>query len=269
MLELLGAIFIFTIGLMVGSFLNVVILRLHSGRNFTKGRSACPDCGRVLSPLELVPVLSWVVQRGRCRGCGCHMSPQYPLVELMTAAVFVLAYLAGPPRTPVEIASLLLWLYVLSSLIVLAVYDLRWYRLPDRVLLPLILPALALATLSYGAGGSSMAILGPIVAAIIFGGTFFLMAFVSRGRWMGGGDIKLAFVMGLLLGLQKTALAMLLAFWMAALVGVTLIVLRQKKRQDHIPFGPFLIAGTMVAYLWGAEVIDWYLRSSNLIMLSP
>jgi prepilin signal peptidase PulO-like enzyme (type II secretory pathway) len=252
------AVLLAVIGLIVGSFLNVVILRLHAGQDFTRGRSSCPHCRHVLSPLELVPVASWLALRGRCKACGKPISIQYPLVELLTAALFVLAYLAHPFATYGELLILILWLYILGGLIVLAVYDLRWYLLPDKVLLPLIMPAAAILIGEALISRSPHVIIGPVLAALVFGGGFYLLAWVSKGRWMGGGDIKLAFVMGLLLGLQKTALAMLVSFVSASIIGMTLIGLGRKTRRDHIPFGPFLILGTVLAYLYGAQLLMWY-----------
>jgi prepilin signal peptidase PulO-like enzyme (type II secretory pathway) len=262
-----ATIIIGIVGLIVGSFLNVVILRLHAGQDFTKGRSACPQCKHVLSPLELVPVVSWIALRGRCRACGKPIALQYPLVELLTAGAFVLAYLTHPFTTYGNLLVLVLWLYILGSLIVLAVYDLRWYLLPDKILLPLIVPATAILIGETLITGSSRVIVGPILAAGLFGGGFYLLAWVSKGRWMGGGDIKLAFVMGLLLGLQKTALAMLVGFVSAAIVGMVLIGFGRKTRRDHIAFGPFLIAGTLLAYICGTQLIAWYVAQLGTNLL--
>jgi prepilin signal peptidase PulO-like enzyme (type II secretory pathway) len=257
---ILTMIFVVAIGLVVGSFLNVVILRLHAGRDFVKGRSACPGCGHELGTLELIPVVSWVGLRGRCKHCRKPISIQYPLVELLTAIVFALAYLHTSITSYGDLAVFVLWLYILGSLIVLAVYDLKWYLLPDKVLLPLIVPATAIIIASSLQSRSLHVLWGPLAAALLFGGAFYAVAALSRGKWMGGGDIKLAFVMGLLLGLQKTALAMMIAFDTAAVVGLVLIALRRKKRSDMIPFGPFLILGTVVSHLYGATIITWYLR---------
>jgi prepilin signal peptidase PulO-like enzyme (type II secretory pathway) len=255
------------LGLVTGSFLNVVILRLHAGKDFTKGRSSCPKCGHVLSPLELVPIISWLALRGRCRACGKRISIQYPLVELLTAILFVLAYITHPFGTYGELLELLLWLYVLGSLIVLAVYDIRWYLLPDKILLPLLIPAGAILLGEALIVHAPRVAIGPVLAAVAFGGSFFLLATISKGRWMGGGDIKLAIVMGLLLGLQKTALAMLIAFVSAAIIGLILIGAKRKTRQDVIPFGPFLIGGTVIAYLFGHSLIAWYGTQLGLNLL--
>jgi prepilin signal peptidase PulO-like enzyme (type II secretory pathway) len=160
-----------------------------------------------------------------------------------------------------------MWFYILGSFIVLTVYDLRWYLLPDKVLLPIIIPAIAILISEFITTQSIQVFLGPVEAAFGFGGFFYAIAAASRGRWMGGGDIKLAFVMGLLLGLQKTALAMFIAFDTAAVIGLILIFLGRKKRTSHIPFGPFLMAGTVVAFLYGRQIIDWYVYFSGLNLL--
>lgn len=261
------SILITIIGLVVGSFLNVVILRLHAKKDFVKGRSECPHCGHKLAWYDNIPLLSFALLGGRCRYCRGAISWQYPAVELLTAAVFLLTYLTHPfdgVITAADVLVLIMWLYIAASLVVLAVYDLKWYLLPDKVLLPIIVPAGAILLGTAIQAQSLRVADGPVLAALIFGGFFYLIAAVSNGRWMGGGDIKLAFVMGLLLGLQKTALAMLIAFNAAAIVGVALMVSRRLKRTDHIPFGPFLIGGTLVAYWYGEQIIDWYLKISGL-----
>lgn len=260
----LGALIL---GLFIGSFLLVVADRLHAKRSFVYGRSDCPSCHHKLGPLELIPLISWLALGGRCKHCKKPIPAKYPLVELLTGLVFLLTVSRHLPSTPIQYLNLALWLFIGSSFVVLAVYDLQWYILPDRVLLPLIAPALVIASLTALQTHSWQVLIGPIVAALIFGGGFFGIAAISGGRWMGGGDIKLAFIMGLLLGIQKTALAMFIAFNAAAIVGLTLIALKRKTRRDMIPFGPFLIAGTLVAYWFGGDIINWYLRISGLYLL--
>lgn len=264
---MLIAVWIFIFGLIVGSFLNVVVLRLHAKKSFIGGRSSCPHCKHTLSAWELIPVLSWVILGGRCRSCRQPISAQYPLVELTTGLAFLVTYLTHPPAGWLDVAVLVLWLYVIASLIVLAVYDLKWYILPDKVLLPLIAPAVVIAVIQAFQAGSYQVFLGPLYAGLLFGGGFYALAAVSKGKWMGGGDVKLAFVMGLLLGLKKTFLAMLIAFNSAAIVGLVLIAMKRKKRADRIPFGPFLIAGTIIAYLWGGAIINWYTQITGLYLL--
>jgi leader peptidase (prepilin peptidase) / N-methyltransferase len=257
----------FVLGLFVGSFLNVVVLRLHAGKDFVKGRSECPKCHHRLSPLELIPLFSWIALRGRCKNCHKPISAQYPLVELATGVIFAITVATQAPHSPVDWLLSTILLVVVSCLIILAVYDLKWYLLPDKVLLPLVIPALLIAAISSYATHSRGPLIGSVSAAILFGGFFYGIAAVSDGKWMGGGDIKLAFVMGLLLGVQKTLLAMLIAFNSAAIIGVTLILLKRKTRRDLIPFGPFLIAGTLVALWYGGSIIDWYVKANGLNLL--
>lgn len=256
------------IGLFVGSFLNVVVLRIKAGKQFVKGRSSCPLCKHELGPSELVPMFSWLMQRGRCKHCAEAISRQYPVVEFITGVLFALSYVAITPQGPIEWVQFVLWLYILSSAVVLAVYDLRWMILPDKVLLPIIIPTLFLAGIAVVWTGSWQPLWGALTAATLFGGGFYALAAVSGGRWMGGGDIKLAFTMGLLLGVQKTLLAMLLSFWAAGLLGIILIAAKRKSRRDLIPFGPFLLGGMIIAYLYGTDIIDWYMSVSGLVYLT-
>lgn len=260
-------LWVFITGLIVGSFLNVVVLRLHAKKTFARGRSSCPHCKHTLSPLELIPVISWLALRGRCRSCGKPISVQYPAVELLTGVLFVVAYMTHPPAGWLDVTILVLWWYIIASLVVLAVYDLKWYILPDKVMLPIIPAALIISGIQAASAESWQVLLGPLYAALLFGGGFYALAAVSGGKWMGGGDVKLAFVMGLLLGLKKTLLAMLIAFNSAAIIGLVLIAIKRKKRADRIPFGPFLIAGTIIAYVWGADIINWYIQATGLYLL--
>lgn len=249
---------LFTLGLLIGSFLNAVIWRLRVGKSVWKGRSMCPGCRHQLSAAELIPLASWVALGGKCRWCKAAISPQYPLVEFATGALFTVSYLALQPASAGEWAGFVLWLYVLSSLIVLAVYDLKWMLLPDVVLLPAIGVMLAVRVVEALAGQPPDVWAKPLLAALANGGLFYALAAISGGKWMGGGDIKLAFLMGLVLGLQKTALALLFAYNGAAIISLVLIALRLKKRTDYIPFGPFLSAATVISFLWGGNLMRSY-----------
>lgn len=255
------------IGLFVGSFLANVVYRLKKKEQFVNGRSKCPHCGHELSAMDLVPVFSWVALRGKCRYCKAKISGEYAQVEFLTGILFALSYFALSPSGQIEIAQFVVWLIILSGLIVLAVYDLKWYLLPDKILLPLIIPAILLICLSFIDSGSYKVVTGPLIAAVLFGGFFYLLAAVSGGKWMGGGDIKLSFLMGLILGIQKTSVAMLIAFNAAAVVGLYLLATKKLKRDHQIPFGPFLIAGTIVSYLYGQSIIDWYVELTGLNLI--
>ncbi len=276
---LIGIVISGIYGLMIGSFINALVWRLHQREareekgasrkpsveprvSVWKGRSACPGCQHQLAAKDLVPVLSWLALKGKCRYCHKPISHQYPIVEALTAGLFVLSYLALRPVGFELWLQFGFWLYILTILIALAVYDWRWLILPDRWLLP----ALALS-LSYIVVMAALGDLNPwshLLAGLAAGGSFYGLVAVSHGRWMGGGDIKLAALMGLLLGWANLALAMLIAFNSAALIGLLLIGLKLKTRRDYIPFGPFLCLGTVIAFIYGQTFIGWYSALSRL-----
>lgn len=274
-------------GFCIGSFLNVIILRLEQGRK-PDGRSKCPHCGHTLRWFELVPVLSWVVQGGRCRVCKCKLSAQYPLVELVTGVTFLAVYVHTVPLAP----ALLDWLVFLvhaalwATLIVIAVYDLRTTYIPDRFNLIFALLAFATVVLSVlstsysarispdlwvtgGLQATSSVVLEHLLAALLLFLPFYLLWKLSSGRWMGLGDGKLATGIGLLLGLEAGFSAIMFAFWIGAIVMLTILatqrIMSSKKTlkvispaaddalslKSEIPFGPFLVIGTAVVYFTG------------------
>jgi prepilin signal peptidase PulO-like enzyme (type II secretory pathway) len=273
---LMLAVVVGLLGLIFGSAINAMVWRLYVGRSWTRGRSECPECGHKLAVKDLVPVVSWVMLRGKCRYCKKPIK-DHPAVELVTALAFALsAYVLAPSLVggvtgAMEWVRLGLWLVMLVMLIVLAVYDLRWLLLPDKVMVPLILVALvyagAMAGLSQWAGQAEAwrVLVGALLAGVAVGGAFYALVLFSKGRAMGGGDIKLAFAMGLMLGVKGVAVAMLLAFNAAAIVGIVMIATKRRGRKDQIPFGPFLVGGTVVAFLFGRILIDWYLRMNGMV----
>jgi prepilin signal peptidase PulO-like enzyme (type II secretory pathway) len=251
-------------GLIVGSAINAIVWRIYAEKKWSKGRSACPDCNHALAAKDLVPVFSWLALRGKCRYCRKQIHWQYPAVEVLTAVLFALSAIALAPVTMVDYATFVLWLVLLSMMIILAVYDLRWMLLPDRIIKPAIVVTIVLLSVLALSGAPMQVYWGPIVAAVIAGTVFYILASLADGRLMGGGDVKLVFLMGLILGVSRTTLALLIAFNVAALVGVVLIATKIRKRSQPIPFGPFLIAGTFIAYCYGTEIIAWYLRLNGL-----
>lgn len=256
-------VYVFLLGLTIGSFVNAVVWRIHEHKSIASGRSMCPHCHHTLAWYDLIPVFSWIMLSARCRYCGKPIAAQYPIVELLTAALFALSAYAFHPATILGYLDFGFWLYYLTTLIILTVYDLHWYLLPDVVLLPAIVAAGLQLVLHVATGGTHIDI-GPLVGAVVAGGAFYAIAAVSDGKWMGGGDIKLAFFMGLILGPKNTGVAMILAFNSAAIIGLLLIALKIKKRQDYIPFGPFLAGSTILASLYGQQIINWYLRLTGL-----
>jgi leader peptidase (prepilin peptidase)/N-methyltransferase len=246
------------LGLLVGSFLNVLILRTKSGESFVTGRSECPKCHKGLAWYELIPVLSYAVQKGRCRGCGAKISPQYPLVELLTGAVFATLYFATGVDSPQAVFSLCIWLAAASLLIAAAVYDLRWMILPDRFMVPLIVLGIINVIVLNTVFDQSV-LISRLIAAVVFALFFTTLWLVSSGKWLGDGDIRLAFAMGLLLSLEQLLVAIFFAFNIAAVVAIGLLLNKKKTRHDAVPLGPFLILGTFIGLFFGQTIMNFYL----------
>lgn len=250
----------FAVGSVFGSFINAATWRLHKGKDFIHGRSECVHCGHKLSARDLIPIISWLLLRARCRYCGKAISRRYPVVEIVTGIVFAWSFVAWNFGPDFAFVQLVFWLLLAVGLIMLAEYDLRWMLLPDKILLPLGgLALVQLITFSV-LNQSGKALIDSLMAALLAALFFYGLFAYSKGRWMGGGDVKLVFVMGLLLGLANTLIALLIAFNVAALISLVLIATRKMGRKDYIPFGPFLIGGTIVAMLHGTQLFEAYSR---------
>lgn len=273
MIELL----IFIFGAAIGSFLNVVICRLETGEDIVKKRSHCVQCGHVLAWHDLIPIISFLWLRVKCRYCKKPISWQYPLVEMATGILFVAIfwYLGFETWNLFRIFPLCSLLYVICSLIVIFVYDLRHYIIPDAVLFPAIGAALvyrifdALAINNPSAPPLNLrggwAGLYPYLFSALGAAAFFLfLVLITRGKGMGRGDVKLAFLMGLVLGWPNILLALFLAFCLGSLAGVGLIIAGKKTMKSQIPFGPFLILGTMAALFFGEALADFVLWTTFL-----
>jgi leader peptidase (prepilin peptidase)/N-methyltransferase len=235
-------------GAAVGSFLNVVAHRLPAGASVVRPRSACPSCGVAIASYDNIPIVSWVVLGGRCRGCGAGISVRYPVIEALTAGLF--AWVAVRADTPAE-----LWpgLAFVAMLVVVAAIDLEHRIVPNRVLAPAALGAIALYAI-FDPGR----IPENLVAAAGAGG-FLLVFALAYPAGMGMGDVKLAAVMGLYLG-RAVAPALFVGFLVGAAVGVAIVLARgSEARKRAIPFAPYLALGGVVGQLYGNEIVDWYL----------
>lgn len=250
MLVLVGVL-----GLVVGSFLNVVIHRVPSGESVVRPRSRCPGCATEIAARDNIPVVSWLLLRGRCRSCGQPISVRYPIVELGTGVLFALltAVVGVDWALPA-------FLYLGAVGMALAVIDLDTHRLPDALTLPSYAVGGALLLLPAVAEGSWDAYLRAwLGAAALF--AFYLLLVVVYPAGMGLGDVKLAGVLGLYLGwLGWGALVVgaFLGFLLGAVVGGVIMVVRRTGRKHKIPFGPFMLVGTLLAVIWGNPVWDWY-----------
>lgn len=243
-----GAVGATLFGLVLGSFLNVVVYRVPRRESIVWPGSRCPRCGHDIRWYDNLPLVGWLVLRGRCRDCGAAISRRYPLIEGLTGALFLVAFIVYGYQARAMLVGAFL-----AVLVVITFIDIDHLLIPDRVVLP-----------AAGAGLAAAIALRPshwweyAVAAI--GAALFLMVLVLA--WPGGmgmGDVKMALLMGAVLG-GYVGVAMFLAFLLGGLVGVGLLVTRVKTRKDKVPFGPYLAAGSALAALWGPGMLDLYLR---------
>ncbi|MFH1667771.1 MAG: prepilin peptidase [Candidatus Komeilibacteria bacterium] len=250
-------LFLSILGLIIGSFLNAVIYRLHSGDSIAKGHSKCPNCGHTLGAKDLVPLLSWLLLKGKCRYCQAKISWQYPLVELSTAILFVLGYLVLVEpvlgATYLTCLSFLYYLIATSFLIVIFVFDQKHGLILDIVSIPLIIIAIIFTFILQ------QDILTYLLAGLVGFAWFGWQYAISKGKWIGGGDLRLGLAMGLLLGWPKIIIALFMAYIVGAIVGVYLLATKKKNRQSQIPFGTFLSFATIIVWLWGGYLWQWYL----------
>ena len=251
-------IFVFLFGLCIGSFLNCVIYRLEEGKSL-KGRSFCPHCKHTLDWLDLFPVFSFLFLRGKCRYCRKGISIQYPLVELATGIIFVLIFNYFYSVLSLHQCLFILYTLIISCfLIVIFVYDLKHYIIPDKVLFPAIVIALIYNLIPPY---NLQHIFYTLLAVVIASGFFLTIFLISGGKWMGFGDVKLAILMGLFLGLLNVLVALFLAFFFGAIIGIILMIFQKKELRSEVPFAPFLITGTLMATFWGPQIIRWYLNT--------
>lgn len=254
----------FVLGCIIGSFLNVVILRLHTGRSLN-GRSHCMSCGVQLGALELIPVFSYLAQRGRCRSCSAHIARRYIAVEVMTGILFALiayatkdAFLTG------------LYMVLAATLVVVAVYDMRHTVIPNEMVWILMIAAVWYVARAYMLEPASGPSLAYAIAASLGAASFFgFLWLISRGRWIGLGDAKLIAPLGLFVGPVGTLSFIILAFWIAtAYVGVVAATRSLAARVIHkrfslprytmrseVPFGPFLIAGFFAVLIFHVDIL--------------
>ena len=259
---------ILLLGLCFGSFVNVLIYRLPKGFSLM-GRSFCPKCKKTISWYDNVPLLSYLLLKGRCRRCKKTISIIYPIIELSTALIFLVTFLASKGLAFGSYVTYMVYVYILIVLLIAVfVIDLKHYIIPDRFVVILCLLSiffnLFFDFLNWKNGmlnfWSESSFVSGIIAAVLASGFFLLMILISKGKWMGLGDAKLSVFMGLFLGFPKIICALFLAFAMGAIIGVALICAKKKKIGSEIPFGPFLAIGTIVSMFFGNQVISWYLR---------
>lgn len=243
------------LGLITGSFINAAVYRLRNRelKSLIWGRSICRLCKRQLTVRDLIPLLSYLIQRGKCRFCHKKFGARYFYVELITLLAFLGLALHQGFQHPALLAG---QLFFTAVLIFIAYYDYLYHEIPDAVSLPAIVLAL-LGVFYFPFPGLGSALIGFLVG----GGFFLLLILISRGRWLGGGDLRLGALMGLLLGWQGFLLALFLASAVGSIVGGILLQQKMLKLKSQLPFGPFLALGTYLALLFGEMFWSWYLGS--------
>jgi leader peptidase (prepilin peptidase) / N-methyltransferase len=244
---------VFVLGVTIGSFLNCLIYRLSVNEK-PKGRSYCPKCKHQLSHKDLIPVLSYFFLLGKCRYCKRKISLEYPLIEILTGTLFLSAFLfAG---ISVEFFYLLI---VVFFLILIFVYDLKHYIIPDFATFSLI--GASLVYLLYSSlfdNNCSDLYYGALSALFVFL-FFFALFYFTKGKGMGFGDVKFVIFMGLFLGFPKILVGLFLSFFFGAIIGIGMILMKKKKMKSQLPFAPFLIIGSLIAYFYGEKIIEIYL----------
>jgi leader peptidase (prepilin peptidase)/N-methyltransferase len=240
----------FFFGLIIGSFLNVCISRIPKGESVVSPPSRCESCGVRLKPWDLVPVLSWLLLRGRCRYCGAKVSPKYLIVELLTGSLFV-SLLAVKGLS----AELIPYLTLTSILVVVGFTDLEHYLIPNKVIIAGFVLGAGLHIFFRHLDWKDI-----FLGFLAGGSILYLLAVLSKGG-MGGGDIKLAALLGFYLGWQGVLLTLFLGALLASVTGIWLIILGKKSRKDPLPFGVFLSIAAMISMLYGGNILTWYLNA--------
>ena len=232
--------FFFALGLIFGSLGNLIIFRLHTSESLFWGGSKCLYCGKKLKWLELIPVASFIFQKGRCRNCETRLSFQYPAVELLSGLLFLFVWLKFPSYSPEFFFSLAFWFFLLLA----SIYDLKHQVLPEEF----VLSALVLAM-----GAKFFFFMDDFFPSFATGFSIFaffvLLWFITKKQGIGFGDAKMALALGIFLGFPKAVFGLVFSFWLGALVGIYLILFKKAGMKTPIPFGPFLFLGNFIAFI--------------------
>lgn len=248
-MELFIAVLLFLFGIVFGSFYNVVGLRTPKDEKFTNDRSYCPHCKKQLSAFELIPVLSYIMQRGKCRNCKTKISYIYPTIELLTGLLFVYSYF----QIGLELELITALLFI-SMLMIILVTDITYMLIPNKILLfflPLFIVMRIVVPLDPWWHPIAGFLLGFMMLALII--------IASRGG-MGGGDMKLFALLGIIIGPWELLLTFFLASLFGAVVGIALMIAKIIKRGEPIAFGPYIVAAAIIVYFHGETMINWYMN---------
>lgn len=259
--------FLGILGLCMGSFANATVWRLHNKKNIAKDRSECEQCHHKLAWFDLIPLVSWLSLGGKCRYCRAPIRKEIIFTEVVTGLLFVASYWWWPQNITAFYPELTfgLWLVALTMLIILFLYDMKWLLLPDKVMFPLIATGVLMMFVRISEQGSWLPIFESLYAVTILSGLYLVLFLVSKGKWVGFGDVKLGLFLGLGLGTWPLAL---LCLFLANCIGCLFVIpgmlVGKLRRSSRVPFGPFLILGFTIAMLFGNRMIEWYMSSSGL-----
>ncbi len=254
---------VFILGLIVGSFINAWVWRVRHNKSIVIGRSQCPKCNHRLAAKDLVPLVSFAWLKGKCRYCKQKISWQYPIVELANGLLFVAIVYYFQPNSLISTITTILWCLATVFLISAFVYDLKYMQLPDRFMLPAIgigVILLFVNAITYGLS----TVVAQIIATAVFAGFYLALWLFSKGRLLGGGDIRIAVVMGLMLTVPQLLVALFVAYLVGAIAGVVLIATKNKKRTSKVALAPFLIGGLYFGLFFGSQIATWYLSFFKL-----
>ncbi|NLY17363.1 MAG: prepilin peptidase [Clostridiaceae bacterium] len=250
----------FIIGTVMGSFYNVVIYRVPECKSIIKPRSSCGDCGKILEPFDLIPVFSYIFLKGKCRYCKQPISLQYPLVELLTGLLFVFLYL----RFSISV-EFIFSVYISSILLIVFFIDLKHMIIPNGLVVAALIGSSILFILRFFYDDSIIVgepwyfpLLGMVIPSVFLLLVAIFGYIANKGEAMGMGDVKIFAPIGLFLGLKLSVLALFLSMLIGGLAGLILIVAGIKERKSQVPFGPFIVAGSLLSLFYGNEILTWY-----------
>lgn len=262
---ILSIIIVLIFGLVIGSFLNVVINRLNLRQNLISPGSHCPECKHKLGFFDLIPVFSFIFLRGKCHYCHKKISWQYPLVEFATAISFLLIFFKFVDINNINLdfivilEQLLIYFFFTSILIIIFVYDLKHYLIPNKIIYPAIIITLLIQILPIPEF-PNISISSLIIGSLIPGIFFLILVLLSKEKWMGAGDVKLGFLCGLIVGYPNIFVALFISFVGGAFVAVLLMLFKKKNLKGKMPYGTLLTTATFITILFGSQIVNWYLN---------
>ncbi len=262
-IEVLLAVYVFLIGLVIGSFLNVIIYRVPRGASVSKGRSHCPECGKPIRGYDNIPLLSYLLLRARCRDCGAKISFRYPLVELTTGLLFLAVFFkqfSGTTdilRWP-DLVSLVAYLYFAAVMVAVSFIDADFHIIPNRI----VYPAFVVGAVLLGAAGGASSLFNMLIGVILGAGLlliiFLVAPLVFKKQGLGFGDVKLGAVLGVFLG-APVILTLFMASLLGTAYGAIMIASKKLRWQEHFAFGPCLCVAALITYFVGDPILNWYL----------